>query len=105
MRVVIPGRSLRIEAGSCECQQNHCSVAHGNRGYKRQLAVINRSGLPMQWLYFSLAALHIVALIATGILWTILDLGHGLRLRPHLRDIRAVHFGSLYLVPWFLVRL
>ena len=23
-------------------------------------------------------------------------------LRPHLRDIRAVHFGSLYLVPWFL---
>jgi hypothetical protein len=23
------------------------------------------------------------------------------RLRPHLRDIRAVHFGSLYLVPWF----
>jgi hypothetical protein len=56
----------------------------------------------MQTLYFLLAALHIVAIVVTGILWTILDLGYGSELRPHLRDIRAVHFGSLYLVPWFL---
>src|SRR5947209_5906928 len=56
----------------------------------------------MQTLYFLLAALHVVAVVVTGILWTLLDLGDGSKLRPHLRDIRAVHFGSLYLVPWFL---
>ena len=56
----------------------------------------------MQTLYFLLVALHIAAVLVTGILWTILDLGYGSKLRPHLRDIRAVHFGSLYLVPWFL---
>jgi hypothetical protein len=56
----------------------------------------------MQAVYFVLAALHIVALVATGILWTIIDLRPKSGLRPHLRDIRAVHFGSLYLVPWFL---
>src|SRR5215468_10880346 len=56
----------------------------------------------MQALYFSLAALHVVAVVMTGVLWTVIDLGPGTRLRPHLRDIRAVHFGSLYLVPWFL---
>jgi len=58
--------------------------------------------MSLQTLYFSLAAFHIVAIVVTGILWTILDLGFGSKLRPHLRDIRAVHFGSLYLVPWFL---
>src|SRR5580704_14436007 len=58
--------------------------------------------MPMQALYFFLAALHIVAIVVTGILWTFLDLGYGPRLRPHFRDIRAVHFGCLYLVPWFL---
>jgi hypothetical protein len=56
----------------------------------------------MQPLYFFLAAIHMVAVIATGILWTAYDLGFQEKLRPHLRDIRAVHFGSLYLVPWFL---
>src|ERR1700746_1214079 len=56
----------------------------------------------MQTLYFFLAAFHIVAIVVTGILWTVLDLGYQQKLRPHLRDIRAVHFGSLYLVPWFL---
>jgi hypothetical protein len=56
----------------------------------------------MQTLYFLLAASHIVAIVVTGILWTLLDLGYSLKLRLHLRDIRAVHFGSLYLVPWFL---
>jgi hypothetical protein len=55
----------------------------------------------MQALYFSLAALHMVAVIVTGILWTAYDLGLEDKLRPYLRDIRAVHFGSLYLVPWF----
>jgi hypothetical protein len=53
-------------------------------------------------LYYSLAALHIVAIVVTGILWTLIDLKAGEKLRPHIRDIRAVHFGSLYLVPWFL---
>jgi hypothetical protein len=56
----------------------------------------------METAYFVLAAVHVVALVVTGILWTIIDLVPGSRLRPHLRDIRAVHFGSLYLVPWFL---
>jgi hypothetical protein len=56
----------------------------------------------MRTLYFVLAALHLVAIVVTGVLWTIYDLGYQQKLRPHLRDIRAVHFGSLYLVPWFL---
>lgn len=56
----------------------------------------------MQTLYFALAALHIVSLVVTGILWTMIVLKSAESLRPHLRDIRAVHFGSLYLVPWFL---
>ena len=56
----------------------------------------------METLYFVLAALHLVAVVVTGTLWTLLDLGYQPGLRPHLRDIRAVHFGSLYLVPWFL---
>lgn len=53
-------------------------------------------------LYCVLAAIHVAAIVATGILWTWIDLVPRSRLRPHLRDIRAVHFGSLYLVPWFL---
>lgn len=56
----------------------------------------------VQTLYWVLAAVHIVAVVTTGILWTIIDLVPRSGLRPHLRDIRAVHFGSLYLVPWFL---
>ncbi len=56
----------------------------------------------MQMLYFVLAAVHVVAVPVTGILWTIIILVPKSPLRPHLRDIRAVHFGSLYLVPWFL---
>lgn len=56
----------------------------------------------MQTLYFILAAVHLVAVAVTGILWTLLDLGRATNLRPHLRDIRAVHFGSLYLTPWLL---
>src|SRR5437016_5451654 len=56
----------------------------------------------MQTLYFVLAAVHVVSLVVTGALWTVIDLKPQVGLRPHLRDIRAVHFGSLYLVPWFL---
>src|SRR5438445_7450374 len=56
----------------------------------------------MQRLYFVLAAFHVVAIVVTGALWTIIDVVPGSGLRPHFRDIRAVHFGSLYLVPWFL---
>jgi hypothetical protein len=56
----------------------------------------------MQALYFILAALHIVTLVITGILWAVVDLVPGSPLRRNLRDIRAVHFGSLYLVPWLL---
>jgi hypothetical protein len=56
----------------------------------------------MQALYFVLAGVHIVAVVVTGILWTILDLAPKSGLRREFRDIRAVHFGSLYLVPWFL---
>ncbi len=53
-------------------------------------------------LYYVLAAVHVVAVVVTGILWTIIDLAPQSGLRPHFRDIRAVHFGALYLVPWFL---
>jgi hypothetical protein len=56
----------------------------------------------MQSLYFVLAAVHLVSLVVTGILWTIVDLVPGTDLKKNFRDIRAVHFGSLYLVPWFL---
>jgi hypothetical protein len=56
----------------------------------------------MQGLYFVLAAVHIVSLVVTGILWVIVDVVPGSALKDNFRDIRAVHFGSLYLVPWFL---
>jgi hypothetical protein len=56
----------------------------------------------MQPLYFFLAAVHIVAIVVTGMLWATIDLVPGSGLRKNIRDIRAVHFGSLYLVPWFL---
>jgi hypothetical protein len=58
--------------------------------------------MPMRSVYLILAALHIVSMVVTGILWTLIDLGYGSRLKSEYRDIRAVHFGSLYLVPWFL---
>lgn len=56
----------------------------------------------MQELYFVLAAVHMIAVVITGLLWTVIDLSPGSRLRSSLRDIRAVHFGSLYLIPMFL---
>jgi hypothetical protein len=56
----------------------------------------------MQGLYFVLAAVHLVAIVVTGMMWTVVDLVPGSALRRNLRDIRAVHFGSLYLVPMFL---
>ncbi len=56
----------------------------------------------MQALYFVLAALHLVTLVITGILWTLIDLVPGTSLNKHYRDIRAVHFGSLWLIPLFL---
>lgn len=52
--------------------------------------------------YMILVGIHIVALVVTGAMWTAFDLGYKEKLGPHLRDIRAVHFGSLYLVPWLL---
>jgi hypothetical protein len=52
--------------------------------------------------YMVLIAIHIVAIIVTGVLWVMVDLNPKSSLRTQLRDIRAVHFGSLYLVPWFL---
>ncbi len=55
----------------------------------------------MRTAYFLLAAFHMVAVVVTGVLWTMIDVGIAPKLRPHFRDIRAVHFGSLYLVPWF----
>jgi hypothetical protein len=56
----------------------------------------------MQALYFVLVAVHIVAIVVTGVLWAVIDLVPKTGLRKNLRDVRAVHFGSLYLVPWFL---
>jgi hypothetical protein len=56
----------------------------------------------MQALYFVLAAFHLVAIPVTGILWTLIILRPGIGLKRYYRDIRAVHFGSLYLVPMLL---
>jgi hypothetical protein len=56
----------------------------------------------MQRLYFVLAAVHLAAIVVTGAMWTVIDVVPRTPLRAHLRDIRAVHFGSLYLVPLFL---
>jgi hypothetical protein len=56
----------------------------------------------MHALYFLLAAVHMIAVVVSGILWAIVDLVPGTGLKAHIRDIRAVHFGSIYLVAWFL---
>src|SRR5262245_41969876 len=56
----------------------------------------------MQALYFILAAVHIVSLAVTGFLWTIIVLVPSSSLKHNFRDIRAVHFGSLYLISMFL---
>jgi hypothetical protein len=56
----------------------------------------------MQGVYFILAAVHLVAIPVTGILWTIIVLRPHTGLKRNLRDIRAVHFGSLYLVSMLL---
>jgi hypothetical protein len=56
----------------------------------------------MQELYFVLAAVHLAAVAVTGALWAVVDLVPRTGLRAHLRDIRAVHFGSLYLAPILL---
>jgi hypothetical protein len=56
----------------------------------------------MTTLYFILAAIHVTAIVFTGVFWTALDLRPTPWLRSRLRDIRAVHFGSLYLVPLYL---
>jgi hypothetical protein len=56
----------------------------------------------MLTVYMILVAVHIVALVVTGILWTIFILNPHSSLKAHFRDIRAVHFGSLYLTPWLL---
>jgi hypothetical protein len=39
----------------------------------------------VQELYWVLAAVHIAAVVVTGILWTVIDLVPGSGLRPHLR--------------------
>jgi hypothetical protein len=46
----------------------------------------------MQSFYFGLAAFHLVAVVATGILWMWVILQPHLPLTTHLRSIRAVHF-------------
>lgn len=56
----------------------------------------------MLFVYSLLITVHILAIVVTGILWVIVDIHPTSTLRKTLRDIRAVHFGSLYLVPWFL---
>jgi hypothetical protein len=56
----------------------------------------------MQSLYFILVAVHIVAVVVTGTMWAIVDLTPNHLLRPNIRDIRAVHFGSIYIVAWLL---
>jgi hypothetical protein len=57
----------------------------------------------MFWVYCLAAAVHLLAVIVSGILWTIVDLNKESPLKHHLRDIQAVHFGCLYLFPMFLI--
>ncbi len=52
-------------------------------------------------LYMVLVAIHFVSLVVTGMMWTYIDLVKSSPLKRHLRDIRAVHFGSLWLIPIF----
>jgi len=56
----------------------------------------------MQALYFILAGIHFIAIAITGILWTIIVLKPTSGLKKSFRDIRAVHFGSMYLASMFL---
>jgi hypothetical protein len=56
----------------------------------------------MQTLYFVLAGVHLIAVVVTGAMWAVLAIVPGTGLKPHYRDIRAVHFGSLYLISIFL---
>jgi len=56
----------------------------------------------MQALYFILVAVHIVALVVTGIMWTIIDVVPGSSLKANFRDIKAVHFGSMHITAWLL---
>jgi hypothetical protein len=53
-------------------------------------------------LYFSLAAIHIYAIVLTGVLWLIIDFKPQSKLHRHLKIIRGVHFGSLFVVPMIL---
>ncbi len=53
-------------------------------------------------LYFGLAAFHILAIVLTGTLWLIIDFRPHSRLHAHLKIIRGVHFGSLFVVPMIL---
>lgn len=55
----------------------------------------------MQALDLVLAVLHLGAIVVTRLLWTIIDLRPGSKLRQHLRAVWAVHFASLNLVPMF----
>jgi len=56
----------------------------------------------MQALYFVLAGVHFVAIAVTGIMWTTIVLVPKSSLKKSFRDIRAVHFGSMYLTSMFL---
>ncbi|MCS6850740.1 MAG: hypothetical protein NZ700_06185 [Gemmataceae bacterium] len=56
----------------------------------------------MHALYFILAAFHLVAVAVTGILWTIVDIYPESRFKNNFRDIKAVHFGSLYITALLL---
>src|ERR1044072_8219269 len=76
-----------------------CGRLHEQVGFYFGMLAFAEGRVCMQSLYFSLAALHMIAIVITGILWTAYDLGFQEKLRPHLRDIRAGHFGSLYLGP------
>lgn len=58
--------------------------------------------MTVQGLYFLLAAFHLLAVVVTGILWTILVLWPTPGLTRYRQDIRVVHLGSLYLVALFL---
>jgi hypothetical protein len=52
--------------------------------------------------YATLAALQLIVVVGTGVLWAAIVLVPKLKLQRYLQMIRATHFGALYLAPLFL---
>jgi hypothetical protein len=52
--------------------------------------------------YATLAALQLIVVVGTGVLWAVIVLVPKSQLRRYSQMIRAAHFGALFLAPLFL---